>query len=89
MVLEKGNVLVQVEEPGHGDLDLIVGQMGEGSLQQVGHKPLKRPGTGTVRCNFVKNHNRSSESTPPYCNLNLAVRIDYTLACAQELFKGT
>ena len=41
MVLELWNVVVQVEEPGDGDLDLVVRQVGEGSLQQVGNVALK------------------------------------------------
>ena len=40
MVLELRNVLVQVEEPRHRDLDLIVCEVGEGCFQQVRHKGL-------------------------------------------------
>jgi len=40
VLLERGNVLVQVEQSRHRDLDLIVGQVGERSSQQVGHELL-------------------------------------------------
>ena len=39
--LEAWNILVQVEETGDCDLDLVVGQVGEGGLQKIRNKTLK------------------------------------------------
>ena len=39
--LESWNILVQVEETGDCDLDLVVGQVGEGGLQKICNKTLK------------------------------------------------
>ena len=39
--LESWNILVQVEKTGDCDLDLVVGQVGEGGLQKICNKTLK------------------------------------------------
>ena len=39
--LEAWDILVQVEKPGDCDLDLVVGQVGEGGLQKICNKTLK------------------------------------------------
>ena len=46
MVLELWNILVQVEQSCHGNLDLIIRQVWECSLQKVCHVGLK----GKQRC---------------------------------------
>ena len=39
--LESWNILVQIEKTGDCDLDLVVGQVGEGGLQKICNKTLK------------------------------------------------
>ena len=39
--LKAWDILVQVEETGDCDLDLVVGQVGEGGLQKICNKTLK------------------------------------------------
>ena len=41
MILELRDVVVEVEESGHGDLDLVVRQVGERCLQQVSNIRLQ------------------------------------------------